>query len=390
MGRLKTPSKIDVAVVGGGPAGVAAATAASVSGAGNVLLVESSSRLGGSVTAAMHRCLCGLYSCEPQSPLDTLNAGTQRDVIAGMMQIDSDQVRRKQLGRTWVLEFPAAAYQAALLQACSKPNIHRMMNSRLTAVRRENSRITAIQIDSYWIEIKTAIDCTGSGALMVLAGEDVMLPADPQRMLGGYSIRLTGLTGDPEMLRLQTPYVLAMAVAARALPHEARFTLFHPGPGPGEGICKLAVNPDQFSAAAVPLLFNEIVDHLKNEVPGFAAAEIAETSPHALPRDGRRLKGKNIVTEENVLEGRQLDQNAVHAWWPIERWDLTAGPVYTYPPQGRHYDISNDALQSAVVENLFAAGTCVSATAAAAASLRASGICLATGHAAGQLASGIP
>jgi len=44
-------------------------------------------------------------------------------------------------------------------------------------------------------------------------------------------------------------------------------------------------------------------------------------------------------------------------------------------------------MRSAVIPNLLAAGTCVSATADAAASIRASGICLATGHAAGALAA---
>jgi hypothetical protein len=134
-------------------------------------------------------------------------------------------------------------------------------------------------------------------------------------------------------------------------------------------------------------LANRIVEHLRREAPGFASAIIAETSPRALPRDGRRLKGKTTVTLEDVLQGRQLGADAVHAWWPIEQWDISLGPTYAYPPPGRHYDIPDTALQSEVIENLLAAGTCVSATPQAAASLRASGICLATGYAAGRIAA---
>jgi hypothetical protein len=106
-----------------------------------------------------------------------------------------------------------------------------------------------------------------------------------------------------------------------------------------------------------------------------------------LPRDGRRLKGKAIVTEDDVLQARQISPDAVHAWWPIEHWDISTGPAHAYPPEGQHYDIPDEAFQSAVIENLFAAGTCVSATAQAAASIRASGICLATGEAAGRVAA---
>jgi hypothetical protein len=70
----------------------------------------------------------------------------------------------------------------------------------------------------------------------------------------------------------------------------------------------------------------------------------------------------------------------------MERWDISDGPCYLYPPAGEHYDIPQEALRSAAIENLFAAGTCISATSGASASTRASGICLATGDAAGKLA----
>jgi hypothetical protein len=163
--------------------------------------------------------------------------------------------------------------------------------------------------------------------------------------------------------------------------------MFHPGPGPGEGICKLAVNPDHFSAGDMQVLAEQIISYLKFEISGFGDVTIAEMSPRPLPRDGRRLKGKAIVTEEDVLQARQLGPDAVHAWWPIERWDITTGPTYAYPPEGVHYDVPDEAYQSATIANLFAAGTCVSATSNAAASIRASGICLATGEAAGRIAA---
>jgi len=180
---MSSAKSIDIAVIGAGPAASPRQSAGGFHRR-NVLLIESAPRLGGSVTAAMHRALCGLYSQAPQSPLDTLNAGSQREVIAQMLELDPASVLPKPLGRTWVLEFPAAAYEAALLKGCDKPNIQRMMNTRVTNIRRKTTGITAIQIESQWIEIKTVIDCTGSGAVMQMAGEDTMQPPDSQRMLG--------------------------------------------------------------------------------------------------------------------------------------------------------------------------------------------------------------
>ncbi|HWE04011.1 MAG TPA: FAD-dependent oxidoreductase [Tepidisphaeraceae bacterium] len=386
----------DVAVIGAGAAGVAAASAAADAGA-RVLLVESSDRLGGTVSAAMHRCLCGLYSHAPQSPLDTLNGQTQQDVVAKMAHIDPASVKTRQMGRAWVLEFSTSAWETALAEICCRQNIDRRMNSRVVAVHRDGNRIAAVEIDGpALVDSTTAsrrpltcgalIDCTGAGIVLQMIGGDIALPPDADRMLGGFSVRLAGLNGDLELLRLQTPYALTQAASGGALPREARLTMFHPGPGPGEGICKLAVNADHFSADEARRFATGVVDYLRREVSGYSTARVVEMSPRPLARDGRRLRGEIVVTEQNVLEARRHGPDAVHAWWPVERWDVNAGPTYDYPPVGAHYDIPDAALRSAVAPNLFAAGACLSATAGAAASLRASGICLATGHAAGRLA----
>ncbi len=381
------PTKpLHIAVIGAGPAGVAAASSAASTGL-NVILIDSAPRIGGTVIAAMHRSLCGLYSQAPRSAPDTLNTGAQRDVIAHMIKIDPVSVIPKPLGKTWVLEFTSDAYANALLHVASKPAVEILMRCPLTGIRVRDNRITAIEIQSRWIDARAVIDCSGSGVAMRMVGENVMHPADEHRMLGGYSIRLAGIESDAERLRLQLPYVLLNAVNAGQLPFEARFTMFHPGPGTGEGICKLAVNPDQFPGDDMPALAARIIDHLRSQISGFAHVKILETSSKPLPRDGRRLKGKATLSEEDVLSGKQIGPDAVHAWWPIERWDPATGPSYAYPPLGRHYDIPEEAMQSNLIDNLFAAGTCVSATAGAAASVRASGICLATGHAAGLAAA---
>ena len=107
----------------------------------------------------------------------------------------------------------------------------------------------------------------------------------------------------------------------------------------------------------------------------------------ALRRDGRHLRGRYVLSESDILTPRRHGSDVVRAWWPIERWDVSAGPTYVYPPPDRPYEIPEDALQSAVLDNVLAAGQCLSATPTAAASLRAAGICLATGDAAGRRAA---
>ena len=379
-----------VVIVGAGPAGVCAAAAAAESGAG-VVLIDSARRLGGSVTAAMHRSLCGLYADDPGDSRNTLNPSWQRSLVERMVARAPADVRPRRFGKAWVLEFPSAVWEASLAELCDRPSIDRRMGTSVWAARREGNRVTAIQLDTDggWIDTPALIDCTGGGHLLQLIGEEVMQPIDApaDRMLAGYGVRLGNIRCNLELLRLQIPYVLAKAVQGGELPAIARFTVFYPGPGADEGVCKLAINADEMSADDIEPFADRVIDHLRCEVPDFSSAGIVEKSPQVLPRDGRRLKGKMSLTEEDVLTARKHGGTSVHAWWPVERWDTSAGPTYAYPPVGEAYDVPGEAMQSAVIDNLFAAGNCISATAGAAASSRASGICLATGAAAGRMAA---
>jgi 2-polyprenyl-6-methoxyphenol hydroxylase-like FAD-dependent oxidoreductase len=382
----RATDRFDVAIIGAGPAGIAAAVAAAESG--SVILIEASDRLGGSVTAAMHRSMCGLYSSLPKNPLDTLNDFAQRDLVRRMMEKDRQHVVPRLFGQAPVLEFPRAVWESALADMCAESKADLRLSCRVLNVKREKDRLTAIQTDKgQWISVKVVIDCTGGGHLLRLAGEDAFQPpnASNGRILGGYSVRLVGIIADPEMLRLQIPFTLAKAVNAGKLPATARFTAFYPGPAAGEGICKLALDPAKYSAAEAEEFAESVIRTLVGEISGLEDARIAEKSPRVLPRDGLRLRGRYTVSEGDILRACRHGPDAVHAWWPIEKWDVSTGPTYAYPPPGRHYDIPPNALRSETIANLLAAGTCISATAAAQASTRASGICLATGYAAGRL-----
>jgi hypothetical protein len=381
-----TRDQYDVAIIGAGPAGIAAAAALAPSV--NVILIEASDRLGGSVTAAMHRCMCGLYSAAPDNPLDTLNDFTQRDLVRRMLEKDPSHVTPRQFGLAPVLEFPRPVWESSLADICSESGADLRLNSRLTNIRREENRLTAIQLgdsNPKWISVKAVVDCSGGGHALKLVGKDAFQEpeAGDRRMLGGFAVLLAGVEGDAEMLRLHIPYALHKAVESGLLPPNARYTVFYPGPGRGEGICKLAVDPAESGADE---LADRVVKYLIGEIAGLASATIVEKSPRVLPRDGLRLRGKFTVSEQDILQGRKHGADSVHAWWPMERWDISTGPAYAYPPAGEHYDIPPGALQSESIVNLLAAGTCISASAMAAASTRASGICLATGHAAGTLA----
>ena len=127
------------------------------------------------------------------------------------------------------------------------------------------------------------------------------------------------------------------------LPATARFTLFHPGPGEAEGVCKLALHPDDFSPERAAAFVERVLQILVKEIPALAAARVIEQSPRALPRDGHHLRGRYILSESDILTPRHHGLDAVRGWWPIEQWDLADGPVYAYPPPGEAYEIPYEA-----------------------------------------------
>jgi 2-polyprenyl-6-methoxyphenol hydroxylase-like FAD-dependent oxidoreductase len=397
--RPALKSDYDIAIVGAGAAGVAAAAgarnAADAAGkSATIILLDASARFGGSVTAAMHRSMCGLYSREPTGPLDTLNDGVQRDVIRRMVEKDPTRVVPRNMGKAWVLEFLGALWEKTLDEICEESKADVRMGYLVSDIQHEGNRIMEIRASPVSVDegdpaarfrAKFVIDCTGGGHVLKRAGQDTYEPPD-ERMLGGYSIRIAGIPGETEPLRLQIPFFLAHAVEKGLLPTNARFTSFYPGPTTGEGICKLAINVSESTSGDAIELANRVIEYLRAQIPALSSAAIADRSGSILPRDGCRLRGRYTLTEADVLESRQFGTGSVHAWWPIEWWDPAGGPTYSYPEIGRPYDIPPDALRSRIVDNLLAAGTCLSATATAAASSRASGICLATGDAAGRLA----
>ena len=377
-------------MIGGGPAGVTAAAAAAAGGA-KVVLVEITDRLGGAVTTAMHRSICGLYASEPKSPFYTLNDSWQRTIVGRMVSHSPDDVKPRQFGKAWVLEFPPAAWAAALDETVTHPNIERRMRTRVASVHREGDHLSAIELggdQAGTLVAKVFIDCSG-GQLLSLAGDDAVQPEDADRMLAGYAVRLAKIGGHLELLRLQIPYALAKSVQAGELQAIARFTVFYPGPGAGEGVCKLAVDLSEMSAIDIERCADCILVVLRRDVPGFAGTVEVERSSNAISREGRRLIGRATLTEHDVLSAHKQKAEVVHAWWPAERWSAADGPTYAYPPVGESYDITGDMLRSATIGNLLAAGNAISATQGAAASSRASGICIATGGLAGQIAATI-
>lgn len=381
------PDAADIAVVGAGAAGVAAALAAARKGA-RVALIEARDRCGGLAAHGLHRFVCGLFANDGTAPGEPLNSGIAAEFCGRLAggDIRAKAVRR---GRVWLLPFGGVE----ALDACARDllgrenNLRLFLGTRVDEVLVTERRILFLRLSSgQELAVRAVVDCTGDAAVCCMAGTPTVVPGKP--LLAGYGFTVTGVDDDDAELSLavRVPYALRRAADNGQLPRWLAFTIYEPAARPGTSVFKLAV-PAGTRMDDARRDAQTVWDCLKTW-PAFRRAAVTSFLPFVLERESRRLSGEYVLTGEGISQGETFADDVARGSWPMEKWDVASGVSYRYPPPGGWYGIPARCLRSARgPTNLFCAGMCLSADQDAAASVRALGTCLATGEAAARLAT---
>lgn len=377
----------DILIVGAGASGVPAALSAAGAGA-DTILVEKTAEVGGVAATGLHRFICGLYANGPDAPGALLNADRMQ---AGIALLAGTLARSApaRVGRVDLLPYDRAVFQATcerLLGAL--PNLRLLREAPVRSVILSGRRVRRVVAGDAEIEAAVVIDCSGDGAVIRSHPDLHEIAPVAERQLAGAAVCLRNLRNVRETLAIEVPYTLRQGVEVGALPETARFASFSSGDAPDEGFCKFSLPasdlPDDRLTRESVLAQ---VDYLRRHLDSFQSATVVQTTPGALQREGARLKGRYTLTAADVLQARTFPDTVARNAWPIECWDPIRGPVFRYLPPGAWHEIPARALQARAVDNLFAAGRCLSATPEALASVRVMGVCLALGEAAGHLAA---
>jgi len=109
-------------------------------------------------------------------------------------------------------------------------------------------------------------------------------------------------------------------------------------------------------------------------------------------RDGRRIRGRFVVTKEDVVNGARYEDAVVRPTFPVDIHAMTAEGNKTSPHGCRGvrvkpYDIPLRALIARDVDGLMMAGRCISGDFIAHASYRVTGNSVAMGEAVGATAA---
>lgn len=394
-GRPKEASyETEVLVVGGGPAGMAAAIVAARQGR-KVLLTERYGRMGGMAVQAMVGPLMGYVK--------------SRLV---------DEVLDRIGGRVFDSERLDIQYASLVLEAGAKLWLHSWAAETVV----DGKQVTGVRLLSKQgmvrVTAQVIIDATGDGDVAAMAGapfeqgrsgDGLAQPMSVMYRLAGVdesralvcgseeqarTIRLPEGTWEEVVTRGQKSGELASTIGVIRLYRAKR---------PGERIVNATqVNRvdgtriDDLTRAELEARHQayQVLDFVRKHAPGYQQAYIAAMPMVVGVRETRRVLGEKYLTRDDCIQGRKWPDAVVRdASFPIDIHNPHgSGQAEGEGPQGRAaavkpYDIPYGCLVPRTLGGLLVAGRCISGSHHAHASYRVQCIAMAIGAAVGAAAA---
>lgn len=397
----------DVVVLGGGPSGIMAATAAARKGA-SVLLVEHYGFLGGMGTAAGVTNFCGLHA-NVHGTIRQVVHGLVDELLAGMRALNGlNEPHVLFGGKIAAQAYDNAAFKVAADELVTGSGAKLLFHAHATGVSmRDDGAIDALLVETKSgrraVRGRVFIDASGDGDLAAQAGApfekgttgyDMLYPSTMFRVNGVDPVRagdawnhfgrwMEEATAKGRVFPRKTPII-----RPQKNPTEWRANVTQLANADGTPIdCTDAA---QLSLAEVEGR-RQIVDFhrfLRESAPGFEDCYLLEIAPQVGVRETRRIVGPYQLTESDVLECASFSDTIGVNGWPIEAH--VAGDVvfkFQQIPQSRGYNhLPFRMLLPQGVTNLMVAGRCASMTHMGQSAARVSGACFVMGQAAGTAA----
>lgn len=387
----------DVAVVGGGPAGVAAAVGAARAGA-RTLLIERGPCLGGQATQSNVVAFCGFH-CRGAVPVQVV-AGVGEQVLAQLRTVGQDT-------SCWVspttgnpsIRFHPELLKLALDQLVQHSGVQLRLHATLVGAVRQGARIVALECcddsGSFQVEARAFVDATGDGSLAHLGGAATSW-GDEQGVVqqAGLVVRIDRISPHA----VTTPAAMAQAIARAKdagmadLPKQTGF-MIRVGDAdtgylttPSYTVTDLSSSTLTDAEVALRRQAHAYLKALQTYLPGMEQCRMVSTGPQLGLRESRRIVGEYRLTVEDVLTAKKSEHTIAKGGWSPE---VHANDQVSYTHLDDHawFDIPIGCIKAAGTDNLWAAGRNISCDSTAHASVRVMGTSFATGHAAGVAAA---
>jgi hypothetical protein len=397
----------DIVVLGGGPAGIAAAVAAARAGR-RTLLIERYGFLGGMGTAAGVTNFCGLHA-NVHGAMHRVVQGVASDLLARIDRLGGLNAPHLILGKIFAQAYDTAAYKIAaddLLGAHKVDILFHALGAGV--VMHDEARIHVLLVETkagrQAIRADIFIDCSGDGDLAAWAGAPFEVGDREGHMLyPSMMFRLNGV--DPEKAGeawKTIPALMEKAEAAGTHTFPRKAAIVRPQRSGiewrvnftqlarADGSAINGIEPDDLTRGEIEGRRQAVEAFaFLRTVPGFEKSYIVDLPPQLGIRETRRVVGGYQLSGEDVLGCASFEDSIGVNGWPIEA-HVAGDVIFTFPPipESRGFnELPYRMLVPKGVDNLLVAGRCASMTHEGQSAARVSGACFAMGEAAGSAAA---
>jgi hypothetical protein len=419
--------KVGVLVLGGGPGGFAAAVSAARNGA-NVLLVERLNFLGG-------------MAAIPGMPLLAFLDRSGRQVIYGIAQEFIDRLKRfngamgpykdPRYYSLTVVDCEAVKY--VTLQMAQEAGVNLLFDTYATMPIVEKGEIRGVLIENksgrQAILADIVIDASGDADISSRAGAAfqkgdpetrTLMPmslmfrmggvnskklieyvqenpedACPPSYLSGDKFPVDYYTSTPRFILSGLGKLVKKAQEAGDLPAKPKYMVVIMQVRSGEVGVNSAKAFDLDGTDGMDIsrghiearhLVMALVSFFKKYVPGFQRSFLLDTAPAMGIRDTRRIIGKYILTEDDMLQAREFDDTVARATYPVDIHQQSGEtPIWVH--LNDPYNVPFRCMVPVNLSNVLVAGRPISVDYKVHGSSRIMPTCIAVGQAAGTAAA---
>lgn len=381
--------KYQLAVVGGGFAGVAAALSAARAGV-KVIIIEKGNALGGAAV----NCLVN-----PFMPYHTEIDGERVDLSAGIFA-EIHEALEERCSTMPGDSFLEEELKFILGEKVAEAGIDLLFHAYIFKTDREDGKIKSVSVATKCgvmeIEADYFIDATGDAQLSYLAGCPTVLGREPDHLCQPMTLCFRVGNVDVDKFFASKPHlneVHAKALEAGELSNPRENILVFKTPIKNvlhfntTRVIKLdPTNPEDVTAAEVMARRQvyEIYDFMKEHAEGLEDSFILATAAEIGVRESRMIIGEYVLTEADCRGEVKFEDGIAACNYDIDIHNPEGtGTSHYYFPAGAYYTIPYRSLIPQGVSNMLVAGRCISSDHGAQASYRIMPVVCCLGEAAG-------
>ena len=333
---LPVRGEYDVVVLGGGPAGIAAAASAAALGR-KTLMVERYGFLGGMGTAAGVTNFCGLHANVHGEHRQVVH-GIADELLARIDRLGGLNKPHVAFGKIQAQAYDTAAYKCAaddLLLGHGAEILFHALGAGVVMDADDTIRALIVETKSGRAAVigRIFIDCSGDGDLAAWAGAPFERGDGHGGML--YPTMMFRLNGvDPAAAGEAWTTIPALMDEAeqRGVKFPRKGAIVRPQKNPIEwrvnvtqmkkpdGSALDGTDADELSAGEIEgrRQVMQFFEFLKREAPGFANSYVVDTPPQLGIRETRRITGPYQLSGDDVLTCASFPDTIGVNGWPIE------------------------------------------------------------------------